>query len=110
MFRRQVWRLVNGLLTSANAMVSTLVLVVLTLYIAACLGAACVCVCACARAGVCVCQSVILARSRNSQERFLSLRQVGKCLMTSKVTYLAGIEIITKDTDSWSLWKLTFRI
>jgi len=35
---RTVWRLVNGLLTSANAMVSTLVLVVLTLYIAACLG------------------------------------------------------------------------
>ena len=41
---RQVWRLVNGLLTSANAMVSTLVLVVLTLYIAACLGATWVCV------------------------------------------------------------------
>eukprot|EP00439_Symbiodinium_sp_Y106_P044549 s1452_g5.t1 len=35
---RTVWRLVNGLLTSANAMVSTLVLVVLSLYIAACLG------------------------------------------------------------------------
>ena len=78
----------------------------------------CVCVCVCVRARararargcVCVCQSVILARSRNSQERFLSLRQVGKCLMTSKVTYLAGIEIITKDTDSWSLWKLTCRI
>ncbi|CAE7606821.1 NaCP60E [Symbiodinium natans] len=35
---RTVWRLVNGLLTSANAMLSTLVLVVLSLYIAACLG------------------------------------------------------------------------
>jgi len=35
---RTVWRLVNGLLTSANAMFSTLVLVILSLYIAACLG------------------------------------------------------------------------
>lgn len=35
---RTVWRLVSGLLTSANAMLSTLVLVMLTLYIAACLG------------------------------------------------------------------------
>jgi len=35
---RTVWRLVSGLLTSANAMLSTLVLVLLTLYIAACLG------------------------------------------------------------------------
>ncbi|CAE7606803.1 Scn5a [Symbiodinium natans] len=35
---RTVWRLVSGLLTSANAMLSTLVLVILTLYIAACLG------------------------------------------------------------------------
>eukprot|EP00438_Fugacium_kawagutii_P027996 Skav202947 [mRNA] locus=scaffold422:471720:476784:+ [translate_table: standard] len=35
---RTVWRLVHGLLNSGNAMLSTCLLIVLTLYIGACLG------------------------------------------------------------------------
>lgn len=38
LFQGTVWRLVYGLLTSHNAMFSTLALIVLTLYIFACLG------------------------------------------------------------------------